>query len=58
METASQPIKRLNQVEQEERCRLGLCFNCDKRYSLSHNKVCKRLFFVDNFDNEDNDAGD
>jgi len=41
------PVKRLNQVEQDERRHLGLCFNCDEKYSRGHNKVCKRLFFVD-----------
>jgi hypothetical protein len=37
------PIKRLNQAEQDERRRLGLCFNCDERYSRGHNKVCKKV---------------
>jgi hypothetical protein len=50
------PIKRLNQAEQDERRRLGLCFNCDERYSRGHNKVCERLFFVDNIEEEDDDA--
>jgi len=27
------PIKRLTQAEQEERCRLGLCYNCDERFT-------------------------
>jgi hypothetical protein len=39
-------VRRLNQAEQEEHRRLGLCFNCDE-YSRDHNKVCKRLFLLD-----------
>ena len=41
------PVRRLSQAEQEERRRLGLCFNCDEKYSRGHNKVCKRLFLLD-----------
>jgi hypothetical protein len=41
------PIKRLSQEEQAERRRLGLCFNCNERYSRGHNRFCRRLFFVD-----------
>lgn len=52
------PIKRLNQAEQEERRRLGLCFNCDEKYSRGHNKVCKRLFFVDSVAEDDDDAAE
>ncbi|XP_066316651.1 uncharacterized protein [Miscanthus floridulus] len=50
------PVKRLNQTEQEERRCLGLCFNCDEKYSRGHNKVCKRLFFVDSVVEEDEDT--
>jgi len=50
------PIRRLNQSEQEERRRLGLCFNCDEKYSRGHNKVCKRLFLLDSVDDEGEDA--
>jgi hypothetical protein len=51
------PIKRLNQAEQDERRRLGLCFNCDEKYSRGHNKLCKRLFFVDSMaEDEDDDV--
>ena len=32
------PVKRLNQAKQDERRRLGLCFNYDERYSRGHNK--------------------
>lgn len=51
------PVRRLNQTEQEERRRLGLCFNCDEKYSRGHNKVCKCLFFVDSVE-EDDDGED
>jgi hypothetical protein len=40
-------VKRLTQAEQEERCRLGLCYNCDEKFSRGHNRVCKRLFLLD-----------
>jgi hypothetical protein len=40
-------MRRLNQAEQEEHRRLGLCFNCNEKYSRGHNKVCKRLFLLD-----------
>jgi hypothetical protein len=41
------PVRWLNQAEQDERRRLGLCFNCDEKYSRGHNKVCKRIFLLD-----------
>ena len=41
------PIKRLTSAEQEERRRLGLCYNCDEKFSRGHNRVWKRLFFLD-----------
>jgi hypothetical protein len=47
------PVRRLNQAEQEERRRLGLCFNCDEKYSRGHNKVCKRLFLLDSIADDD-----
>jgi hypothetical protein len=51
------PVKRLNQAEQDERRRLGLCFNCDEWYSRGHNKVCQRLFLMDCVvDDDDDDA--
>jgi hypothetical protein len=51
-------VHRLNQAEQEEHRRLGMCFNCDEKYSRGHNKVCKRLFLLDcaAFDDNDEDA--
>ena len=51
------PVRRPAQAEQEERRRLGLCFNCDEKYSRGHNKVCKRLFLLDcAADDDDDDA--
>jgi len=58
LEPTGRPIKRLNQTEQEERRRLGLCFNCDEKYSRGHNKVCKQLFFVDSIADEEDDDVD
>jgi len=50
------PVKRLTQAEQDERRRLGLCFNCDEKYSRGHNKVCKRLFLLDCVVDDDDDT--
>jgi hypothetical protein len=47
------PIKRLTQAEQEERRRLGLCYNCDDKFTRGHNRVCKRLFLLEDFEEED-----
>jgi hypothetical protein len=41
------PVKRLTQAEQEERRRLGLCYNYDEKFGRGHNRVCKRLFLLD-----------
>jgi hypothetical protein len=46
-------IKRLTQAEQEERRRLGLCYNCDDKFTRGHNRVCKRLFLLKGFEEED-----
>ena len=52
-------IKRLSTTEQEERCRLGLCYNCDDRYTRGHNKVCKRLFLLESaLEDDDTEDGD
>ena len=40
------PVRRLTQAEQEERRRLGLCYNCDEKFGRGHNRVCKRLFLL------------
>jgi hypothetical protein len=50
------PIKRLTQVEQEECCRLGLCYNCDDKFTRGHNRVCKRLFLLEGFEEEEDGA--
>lgn len=40
-------VKRLSQSEMEERRRLGLCFNCNKKFGSGHNRVCQRIFLLD-----------
>jgi hypothetical protein len=40
-------IKRLSTEEQAERCRLGLCYNCNEKYSQGHNRVYRGIFFID-----------
>ena len=50
------PVRRLNQAEEDERRRLGLCFNCDEKYSRDHNKG-KRLFLLD-CEEDDDDSED
>jgi hypothetical protein len=55
------PVKRLTQAEQEEHCRLGLCYNCDEKFGRGHNRICKRLFLLDSAVEDDVDeagAGD
>jgi hypothetical protein len=47
------PIKRLTQAEQEEHRHLGLCYNCDDKFTRGHNRVCKRLFLLEGFEEED-----
>jgi hypothetical protein len=47
------PNKRLTQAEQEECHRLGLCYNCDDKFTRGHNCVCKRLFLLEGFEEED-----
>jgi hypothetical protein len=49
-------IKRLTQAEQEERRRLGLCYNCDDKFTRGHNRVCKCLFLLEGFEEEDDGA--
>jgi hypothetical protein len=48
--------RRLTPEEQAERCRLGLCFNCDEKYSRGHNIFCRCLFFINGV--EIDDTGD
>jgi hypothetical protein len=55
------PVKRLTQAEQEEHCRLGLCYNCDEKFGRGHNRICRRLFLLDSVVEDDVDeagAGD
>jgi hypothetical protein len=40
------PLKRLSPEEQAERHRLGLCFNYNEPYSRGHNRVCRRIFYL------------
>lgn len=49
------PVKRLTQAEQERR-RLGLCYNCDEKLTRGHNRVCKRLFLLEGAVENDEDA--
>jgi hypothetical protein len=48
--------RRLTPEEQAERRRLGLCFNCDEKYSRGHNRFCRCIFFIDGV--EIDDTGD
>jgi hypothetical protein len=36
-----------------ERCRLGLCFNCNEKYTRGHNRFYRRIFFLDGVEIED-----
>jgi hypothetical protein len=45
-----QATKRLSMEEQAKRRRLGLCYNCNEPYSRGHNRVCRRIFFIDGFE--------
>ena len=51
------PVRRLTQAKQEERRRLGLCYNCDEKFGRGHNRVCKRLFLLDSAIEDDTDDG-
>jgi hypothetical protein len=50
---AAGAAKRLTTEEQAERRRLGLCYNCNEMYSRRHNRVCRRIFYIDGFELED-----
>jgi hypothetical protein len=39
--------KRLSPEEQAERRCLGLCYNCNEPYGRGHNRVCRRIFYID-----------
>jgi hypothetical protein len=47
----------LTKVESEERRYLGLCYNCDEKFSHEHNRVCKRIFLLDNIIEDDSSEG-
>jgi hypothetical protein len=47
---AANPPRRLSTEEQAERRRLGLCYNCNEPYSRSHNRVCRRIFYIDDIE--------
>jgi len=51
-------MKRLTVAEQDERRRLGLCFNCDEKYFWGHNRVCRHLFFIGGVELSDADKED
>ncbi|WVZ63880.1 hypothetical protein U9M48_013475 [Paspalum notatum var. saurae] len=48
-------IRRLSQVEQEDRRKRGLCYNCDEKYTRGHNRVCQRLFLLECVEADDDD---
>nr|XP_051218180.1 uncharacterized protein LOC127335540 [Lolium perenne] len=50
----TRPFKRLTAAEQLERCRQGLCFNCDEKYAPGH--TCARLFYLETVDDADVEA--
>ena len=45
--------RRLTQDEMAERRRLGLCFNCNEKYTRGHNRFCRRIFFMEGVEIED-----
>jgi len=49
------PVKRLSKEEQEERRRLGLCYNCNEKYTRGHNRVCRRIFHIGGVEISDTD---
>jgi len=51
-------VKCLSQEEMEERCRLGLCFNCNKKFGRRHNCVCQRICLLDLAPGDDDGASE
>jgi hypothetical protein len=45
--------RRLSSDEMAEQRRLGLCFNCNEKYTCGHNRFCRRIFFLDGVEIED-----
>jgi hypothetical protein len=39
----------------EERCRQGLCFNCNEKFGRGHNRVCQHIFLLDLAEADDED---
>jgi hypothetical protein len=53
--SAPLPFRRLTPVEQQERRRQGLCYNCDEPFVRGHQ--CKRVFYLEARDfTDDNDT--
>ncbi|XP_072146353.1 uncharacterized protein [Setaria viridis] len=51
--------RRLTPDEMAECRYLGLCFNCNEKYTRGHNRFCRRLFFIEGVELEDTlDAAD
>lgn len=50
------PFRKLNWKEQQERRAKGLCFNCDERYSATHD--CKSQFLMLVCDDEEENSID
>jgi hypothetical protein len=48
--------RRLTPDEMAERRRQNLCFNCNERYTRGHNWFCKRIFFLDGVEIDDDVA--
>jgi hypothetical protein len=46
---------RLTPDEMAEQCRMGLCFNCNEKYTRGHNQFCRRIFFVEGVEIDDTD---
>jgi len=45
--------RRLSPEEMAERRRLGLCFNCNDKYTRGHNRFCRRIFFLEGVEIDD-----
>lgn len=48
--------RRLTPDEMAKRCRLGLRFNCNEKYSRGHNRFCRHIFFVEGVEIDDGTA--
>jgi hypothetical protein len=49
-------FKKLTATEMEDGRSKRLCFNCDEKYVMGHR--CKRLFYIESADEDDEDEGD